>query len=381
MKASNRPFCEGFDQTPLVVCCGPGGVGKTTVAAALAVVGAERGRRTLVLTIDPARRLATCLGLDSLEHRPVPVETGHLEGQMWAMMLDTRRTFEDLISSLAPDQETIEQVAQSPLYRIFVESMHGTTEYMALESLHNVVTSGKFDLIVLDTPPMTNALDFFDVAKRASWLFDERIMKWFLPVAKRSLRERLHPGAIVVGLLKRLAGATLVGEITAFFSALETLHLQLKRRGDEVGKTLRSPETRYLIVTSPDERRVDEARYMEKQLKKLRQTADLFVVNRTHNHLLSSLEPLAPGWENLLSRAVGSDLAAFDCDLGLLGAFFERLAASARHHSEVLTRLQNDVGPERLAVVAETPEEIHDIDGLLSLGRLVVSTVADPSES
>lgn len=381
MKASKRPFHKVFDETPLVICCGPGGVGKTTVAAALAVVGAERGRRSLVLTIDPARRLATCLGLDSLEHRPVPVEAGALNGEMWAMMLDTRRTFEDLISSLAPDQETIEQVAQSPLYRIFVESMHGTTEYMALESLHNVVTSGKFDLIVLDTPPMTNALDFFDVAKRASWLFDERIMRWFLPQAKPSLRARLHPGAIVVGLLKRLAGTSLVGDITDFFSALETLHSELKKRGDDVEQTLRSPETRYIVVTSPDQRRVDEARYLEKQLKTLRQTADLFVVNRTHHQLLSSLEPLAPDWDNLLNRFVGSDLTALDCDLGKLGAFFERLAASAHHHNEVLAQLQDDIGSERIAAIAETPEEIHDIDGLLNLGKLVVSNVANPAHS
>ncbi|MCA9564698.1 MAG: AAA family ATPase, partial [Myxococcales bacterium] len=161
---ATQPGIDGLLTTAkLIVCCGPGGVGKTTTAAAMALRAADEGLRSLVLTIDPARRLATCLGLDSLGGKPAPIEREGREGEMWATMLDTRGTFDDLVDRLSPDVATAKLIKSSRLYGIFAGSMHGTTEYMALESLYDAYVSGRFDVIVLDTPPLTNALDFFNV--------------------------------------------------------------------------------------------------------------------------------------------------------------------------------------------------------------------------
>jgi anion-transporting ArsA/GET3 family ATPase len=363
----------------LIVCCGPGGVGKTTTAAALALRAAQLGQTALVLTIDPARRLATCLGLDELAHEPSLVTRTPEHGQLWAMMLDTRRTFDELITQLSPDPETAERVLKSRLYSVFAGTMHGTQEYMALESLYRVYGSGQFDLVVLDTPPLTNALDFFRVPKRASWLFDERVMRWFIPEQKPRGLRRLAPGAVVMRLLSHLAGPSLVADLTEFFTALQILRESLKARGDEVGRILRATSSAYLVVTSADHRRIDEALFLESQLREIRQRADLFIVNRTH-HLYHSAapttanrpeEPARGALEARLSALAGRSVS--EAESRRVTELVDGLAGSARRHVREVVRLGNRVGHERVCVVPDFERDVYRLEQLAELAEHLVS--------
>jgi anion-transporting ArsA/GET3 family ATPase len=347
----------------LIVTAGPGGVGKTTTAAALALRAAKSGRRALVLTIDPAKRLATSLGLDNIPGEPTRIALSSDDERLWAMSLDTRRTFDSLIKRLSPDEETADRVIQSRLYGIFAGSMHGTSEYMALENLHDVYTSGDFDLVVLDTPPLTNALDFFNVPKRASWIFDDRVMRWFLPHrAPKGLRAVLNPGAVVVALLKRLAGESLVDDITEFFSALEIVRDALKQRGDAVARILQGKDTSYVIVTGPDSRRIREALFLNDQFERMKQHTSLFLVNRSHDHFV----PSEGGGLEKLPKA----LEGFDIDsLMELGG---RLAVSGARHRAILADLVTQVGRDRVCVVPDFEDDVYQIEQLTLLAEHLV---------
>ncbi|MFU8805766.1 MAG: ArsA family ATPase, partial [Bradymonadaceae bacterium] len=179
-----------LDTSRLIVCVGPGGVGKTTTAAAVGLQAAIAGRKAIVLTIDPAKRLANSLGLETLTNDPQPIDldatldgaqTVADGGELWAMMLDSRKTFEDLVGKHAPDKGALERAKENNIYRLLSTALHGMQEYMALEKLHDLYTGGYFDLVVLDTPPTKNALEFLETPGRASTFFDERIIRWFLP--------------------------------------------------------------------------------------------------------------------------------------------------------------------------------------------------------
>jgi len=358
-----------LERARLVISCGPGGVGKTTTSAALALHAAELGMRSLVMTIDPAKRLATCLNLEALGSTPEKVDRPGRPGEMWAMMLDTRGTFDDLVNRLSPDRETAQRIQASRLYSIFAGTMHGTTEYMALERLYDAYTSDAYDLVILDTPPLTNALEFFRVPKRASWFFDPRVMRWFLPRKKSTsrLRNLIAPGAVVMRLLKALAGHSLVSDITEFFEALELLSAALKERGDAVDALLRADDTEYVIITGAARRRVNEALYLDRQLHDLGKPADIFIINRSHHHFDQPLDS-----EALFDTLSGTELAE---SVGLqpiaagVSALFEQLAASGHRHRHNLAYLADRVGGHRVCAVPDFSEDVHDMAQLLRLGQ------------
>jgi anion-transporting ArsA/GET3 family ATPase len=363
------PFLRG---ARLIVCCGSGGVGKTTSSAALALRAAEEGRRALVLTVDPARRLASCLGLDEVGWRPHRVATDGAEGELWAMMLDTRAMFDDLVRRLAPDAEAAERIQRSRLYAIFAGTMHGTPEYMALESLYSAYQDERFDLIVLDTPPLTNALEFFTAPERASWMFDDRIIRWFVDDGRpRSWLGSLRPGSVVLKLLASLAGDGLVQSLVEFFTALGVIREALRERGVAVGKLLRDPETSYVVVTGPHVRRIDEALVLDRQLRTLHQHADAFVVNRCHTEYAPDAQPLSSDEAlrcALESLGVTHPLAAVES----VRDAHSQMAASGLRHREQLERLAQEVGPTRIRVVPDLEEDVHDLRALARLGRLMV---------
>ncbi len=352
----------------LLVCCGPGGVGKTTTAAALALHAAELGRRALVLTIDPARRLATCLGLDELGGKPVLVERPGRPGALSAMMLDTRGTFDDLVDRLSPDAASARRIKSSRLYDIFAGSMHGTTEYMALESLYDVMTSGAYDFVALDTPPLTNALEFFQVPKRASWFFDPRVMRWFLPSGGGGggLRMVLAPGAVVMRLLKHLAGASLVDDIAEFFSALELLSGALKERGDAVDALLRAQTTGYVVITSADQRRVAEALFLDEQLREVGRRADHFILNRAHDEFGGEAPPALSS----AHHAVGTDATLAGPGVSeAIARAFAQLVRSGDRHRRSFESLERVVGPGRITTVPDLAQELYRMPQLVRLGE------------
>ncbi|MBK7824727.1 ArsA-related P-loop ATPase [Nannocystis sp.] len=250
----------------LLVCVGPGGVGKTTVAAALALQAARAGRRTLVLTIDPARRLAAMLGLDGLDDavRPVPVETlpgarGHLD----AAMLDTRASYDALIHRIASDPEHRQRILDNRLYRVMSRSFGAAHAYVAMERLHDVLGAG-YDLVVLDTPPTRNALDILDAPNRLATFLEEGVVKWFVRDPGVGLRGRLlaRGGAAATRLLGKIAGDALVQELGEFFAVFMSLREGFQQRAEQVQRSLRADSSAFVLVSSAMSSNLADAQFL-----------------------------------------------------------------------------------------------------------------------
>ncbi len=276
----------------LVVCVGSGGVGKTTVSAALALEAARLGRRTLVITIDPARRLANSLGLDELGNTETRIPDSKWasvgvvpRGSLHAMMLDTRSTFDDLIRRVSPDAETRDRILNNRAYQHVNNTLANTRDYMASEKLYDVYTRGEYDLIVLDTPPMKNAIDFLESGSLLSRFLDEKIMRWFLTPydESRVFRRRvmLGTGAIAFRLLGSIFGREFLDELSEFFLSFKDLYTGFRERSEKVSQLLADGErTLFAIVCSPRPTSIDEARFFHEQLAGRSHRGGVFIVNQ-----------------------------------------------------------------------------------------------------
>ncbi|MEM6930055.1 MAG: ArsA-related P-loop ATPase, partial [Myxococcota bacterium] len=221
-----------LERTKLVVCVGAGGVGKTTTAATIGLAGALRGRKAMVLTIDPARRLANSLGLTTIGNVGTKVDLASLgldaEGELWAMMLDSRGTFDALIAKFAPDEASRDRILSNHVYRHMADTFAGSQDYMATEKLYDIASSGEYDLIVLDTPPVKNALDFLESPGRLVNFLDERVLNWFLrtPGDSSLLSGRIMLGtsAIVFRLLGYVFGQDFLDDLATFFQDFQGLY-------------------------------------------------------------------------------------------------------------------------------------------------------------
>lgn len=275
----------------IIVCAGSGGVGKTTTAAAIALRAALDGKRAAVLTIDPARRLASSLGLKELSSEPTKVSTRKFtaaglkpQGELYALMLDTKSTFDKVVHQYAPSQEQAERIINNRFYRNISGTLSGTHEYMAMEKLYELHAEGGFDLLVIDTPPTRNALDFLDAPKRMVDFFDSRILKWFLiPYMKAGggfMRVANVAASTFLKLVKRIVGAEVLNDTAEFFGNLEGMYEGFKQRAREVSRLLTSDETSFIIVTSPSEESVSEAAFFATKLDESGLPFGAVVVNR-----------------------------------------------------------------------------------------------------
>ncbi|MGZ6977660.1 MAG: ArsA family ATPase, partial [Acidimicrobiia bacterium] len=266
---TTRMLGEVIEQGHVVVCCGSGGVGKTTSAAVLAMEGARRGRRALVVTIDPAKRLANALGLDELSNEPREIATARWDpkgerkpgGALSAMMLDTKSTFDGLVTRYASSPEQTRRILENSFYRNISSALSGTQEYMAMEKLHELHEEGGFDLIVVDTPPSRHALDFLDAPQRLLRLLDNRIFRLLMVPTRTGMR---IAGAAVSAFLRtisRVVGSEVVNDIVAFFRAFEGMEEGFRERAKKVVELLGEPETRFVLITSPRRDAVEEARF------------------------------------------------------------------------------------------------------------------------
>lgn len=361
-----------LDDARLVICVGSGGVGKTTTSAALALHAASQGRRVLVLTIDPAKRLANAMGLPDLGNHPQRVDLAALGAdaapgsELHAMMLDARASFDALIEEEAGDDA--DRILGNRVYRMMADHFAGVQEYMAVVRLYDMYERGGWDLIVLDTPPAKHAVDFFRASSRAAALFDERIMRWFTPGARggRILQRVFNPGAVVLKLLSVIGGEQFIGELSEFFEALALVRERLQNRGERVDEILTDRATRYIVVASPDPRRVAEALEFHDRLRETDQQVELFVLNRSHHSFRTEdLEAL-----NAAVRVVPDPGLAETADR--VRAFYEDLVALARRDRASATSLETRVESGRVRLVPVFGEPIHRLDQLARLGRLVV---------
>ncbi len=269
----------------VVICAGAGGVGKTTVSAAVALGLTVQGRRVALVTIDPARRLAEALGLDALDNRPQPVDLGRLEGsgvaaggELFAMMLDSKRTFDELIELLAPDPRTKEQILANPIYGHISTAVAGSQEYTAIAKLFEIEHEQEYDVIVLDTPPSRHAIDFLEAPDRLTAFLEGRALNALLRPSGRAMRA----AGIVFAALRRITGVELLDDLTTLFRLLAGLLDGFRRRAADVEALLRDPETGFLLVTSPERSAIDEAVFFAAELDRAGLHRCGVIVNRVH---------------------------------------------------------------------------------------------------
>src|SRR4051812_26935028 len=274
MLTSLEPLLEG---KRMVICAGSGGVGKTTTAAAVALGLAASGLRVAVVTIDPARRLANALGLSSLTNEPTRVDVD-VDGELWAMMLDAKRTFDQLIERLAPDTRTRDEVLENRIYQQLSTAVAGSQEFTAIAKLYELDQAGRWDVLVLDTPPARNALDFLDAPGRLTHFFQGRAIRMFL----RPGRLLGRGTSVVFRVLQRITGVDLLRDLSAFFHSLSGMIDGFTERARRVGELLEDPATTFLIITAPRHDPVEEAIFFHRKLREAGMPFGGLVINRVH---------------------------------------------------------------------------------------------------
>ena len=255
----------------ILVCCGSGGVGKTTTAAALALEGARRGRRACVVTIDPAKRLADALGLESLTNTAGRVEVD-APGELWALMLDTKSTFDALISRYAGAPDQAERILNNRMYRNIAGALSGTQEYMAMEKLFELHDEGQFDLIVIDTPPTRNALDFLDAPRRLTRFLDNRLFRIVVMPTRAYLKAVSVATQAFLRTISRVVGNQVVGDAIAFFQAFEGMEEGFRNRAQAVLELLSDKDTAFVLVASPRRDAVEEAAFFARTTRRSRRS-------------------------------------------------------------------------------------------------------------
>ena len=338
------------DERSIVVCCGSGGVGKTTTAAALALEGARRGRRACVVTIDPAKRLADALGLEQLTNEPGRIE-GDWPGELWALMLDTKTTFDSLITRYAATPEQARGILDNRLYRNIAGALSGTQEYMAMEKLYDLHDSGQFDLVVVDTPPTRNALDFIDAPRRLTRFLDNRVFRLLMMPTRAYLRAVSVATQAFLRTISRVVGGEVVADAVAFFQAFEGMEAGFRDRAQKVLAVLADPGTSFVLVASPRRDAVEEALFFASKLRESSIDVDALVVNRLHPRF-------GTGTAEEARRRGGPWYANL--------ADFREVAEREEAHFAALAA---EVSPAPVARVPFLAADVHDLDGLSRVGQ------------
>jgi anion-transporting ArsA/GET3 family ATPase len=344
----------------VVVCCGPGGVGKTTVAAALAVEAARTGRRTVVVTIDPARRLADALGLDTLTNTPKRIEGGW-PGELWALMLDPRSTFDALVARYAPGEEQAATILANRFYRNIAGALSGTQEYMAMEKLFELHGDDRFDLVGVDTPPTRNALDFVDAPRRLTRFLDNRLFRLLMLPARTGIRAVNVATQAFLRTVGKVVGAEVVSDAVTFFQAFEGMEDGFRQRAARVLALLADPATAFVVVASPRRDAVREAEFFAEKLTEAGIAVQALVVNRMHPRF--SPAPSVGVAEAPPRGAAGTPLAPLLRNLAELSRMADDEEA---HVASLAARL------EAPAVrVPELETDVHDLPGLARVAAYV----------
>jgi anion-transporting ArsA/GET3 family ATPase len=367
--------------TRVVVCCGSGGVGKTTTAAALAVRATERGRRTVVLTIDPARRLAEALGLSTLSNEPKPVSgvTGTVAGgELHAMMLDMRRTFDDMVYAHAtPDKA--EKIISNPFYQSISSSFSGTQEYMAMEKLGQLAATGNWDLIVVDTPPSRSALDFLDAPQRMANFLDAKMIRLLSAPARaggKGLRRMVGVGfGLFAKAVGTIVGGQMLAEASAFVQAFDTVFGGFRERATMTYELLRSPGTSFVVVAAPEPDALREAAYFVDRLAEEKMPLAGLILNRVHPILADLPAGRSRELADQVEAAGNARLAA-----AVLRLHADRVDRSEREQ-RLLARFTNAHPGVAVTQVAAVPGDITDLAGIREIGARLTSASVAPVAS
>ncbi|MGH8959961.1 MAG: ArsA family ATPase [Jatrophihabitantaceae bacterium] len=362
-------------RTRIIVTCGSGGVGKTTTAAALALLGAEAGRRTVVLTIDPARRLAQSMGLLELDNTPREVK-GVADGQLFAMMLDMKRTFDDVVLEHSTP-ERAEQIFQNPFYQSLSSSFAGTQEYMAMEKLGQLAATGEWDLIVVDTPPSRSALDFLDAPNRLGRFLDGRMIRLLTAPARAGGRTGMRVMTAGLGVFakvfSRVLGGDLIRDLSAFVSALESMFGGFRERAQQTYELLKAPGTAFVVVAAPEPDALREASYFVERLSAERMPLAGLIVNRMRRTAGVTGATALPAARaeaaaDILATKAPEPAAAL-AEVAL--RVHAEIAGAAEHDARMARRFSTAHPEVRVVCVPALPADVHDLAGLRTIGTLL----------
>jgi anion-transporting ArsA/GET3 family ATPase len=373
---------ELVDDRRVVICCGTGGVGKTTTAAVLALEGARRGRNACVVTIDPARRLADALGIERLTNDPTEIDPKLWSdigadvvpgGRLSAMMLDTKSTFDLLVRRNASSPEQARRILENTFYRNVSGALGGTQEYMAMEKLHELHDEGDFDLIVVDTPPTRHALDFLDAPQRLTRLLDNRVFRLLMMPTRAYLRVASVAVQTFLRTVARVVGSEVIEDVVAFFRAFEGMEEGFRERAEVVGKILTDPATAFVLVSSPRRDAMQEATFFADRLAEAGQSVQALIVNRVHpafgDETPAGLRAAADALRSGASEPAARLAALYD-NL----ADFREIATLEREHLE---ELRNRIGGETaLAYIPYLAHDVHDFATLHEVGELLFDTIS-----
>ncbi len=366
--------------TRVCICAGAGGVGKTTIAATVALGAALRGLRVAAITIDPAPRLAEALGLERLENEPTRVPIDDLRdipglpepcsgGELSAMRLDVRRTLDELVELLLPDDSARRELLDNRIYRQLSNAVAGTQEFAAVAKLYELNQAGGYDLLVLDTPPSRSALDFLDAPDRLTGFLESRALDSLLRSAGFGARLLGGGSATMLRLLGRVTGVDLLDDAAAFLAALGEVKGGFRERAIQVRRLLRDPATAFLLVTVAEPGPVEETIFVARRLHSSHMRLADVVINRVHHDEIAEFDVEA------LSDAMRGELGA---------ALARRVAENLRdYHDRVeqcrMTerRVRHTLGSTRILEVPQLDQDVHDLEGLVSVGRFLFATDAE----
>jgi anion-transporting ArsA/GET3 family ATPase len=364
-----RPDDEGrrrltglASECKVVICAGPGGVGKTTCAAAIALEGARLGRRACVVTIDPAKRLADALGVKELSNEPHRVDTGPGPGELWALMLDTKATFDDVIRRNAASGDQASAILGNRLYRNISGALGGTQEYMAMEKLFELEASGRFDLLVVDTPPTRHALDFLDAPGRLLRFLNNRVFRLLMTPTKAGLRAIGMATQVFLRTVSKVVGGAVVDDAVAFFSAFEGMEQGFRDRAARVEALLADSSTAFVVIASPRREAVTEATFLADRLRESSGRVSALVVNR----MFPTFGP-ASGL-SADEDPVGSS-PAWGPVVGALMDNLRDLSQISGREEQYVSVLADGVPGTPIVRVPFLADDVHDTAGLAEVGE------------
>ncbi len=350
----------------ILICCGSGGAGKTTAAAAMALAAAASGRRACVVTIDPARRLANALGVDSLTNSASRIE-GPWKGELWAVMLDAKTTFDDLVIKYSTDVDQAERIMRNRLYRNLTSGLAGTQEYMAAEKLYELHQEGNYDIVVVDTPPTRNALDFIDAPGRLTRFLENRVFRLLLVPTRAYLKAVSVATEALLRAISKVAGSEMVEDAIAFFRAFEGMEAGFRDRARRVEQLLTDPGTGFVLIAAPRRDSVADASHFAAKLAESQIVVQALVVNRVHPSF-DEAEPDGPMAEaDHFEAEVPSERLA-EAWSQLTRNLQEFRAVAAREDAYV-SDLADQVAPAPMVRVPFLADDVHDLGGLAAIVR------------
>ena len=351
--------------------------GKTTVSAAIGLAGAEQGRRTCVVTIDPARRLADALGLENLGNMPRRI-AGDWSGELSAVMLDAKSTFDELVARYSQSSEQADRILHNRLYRNLTSALSGTQEYMAMEKLYELHSEGGFDLVVVDTPPTRHAVDFVDAPRRLYSFLENRVFRLLLMPTRAYMKAMTFAANALLRTISRVAGSEIVEDVMAFFRAFEGMEAGFRERARLVEDLLANPGTTFVLVVAPREDSIDEARFFTRRLAESSIAVSALVVNRLFSNF--GADQPTTGRPSSVPRRDGKSPVQPPADARdspppdprayeELRRNLEEFLIVANREERYVAELAGEVAPAPVVRVPFLSEDVHDIEGLRAVAR------------